>query len=75
MGNRLELKTTNRDKKFIEIIKALNKQRRQGVNQIFDCGKLGFIHIWWHGSWRHCWLEPSLEFKELAEKVNETDKK
>lgn len=55
--------STPRQEKFLEIITALNKQHRQGESQIFDCGKLGFIHIWWHHSWEHHWFEPSLEFR------------
>ena len=41
----LEIKDINRDKKFFEIITRLNNQHRQGENQIFDCGELGFIEI------------------------------
>lgn len=54
----------DKDEKFLKIITALNKKHRQGENQIFDCGELGFVHIWWRQGWEHQWFEPSVEFKE-----------
>ena len=54
-----------RDKKYLEIITYLNKMRLVGLNEIFDCGKLGFVHIYrsqqhWYGDW----FEPDTRFKE-----------
>ena len=54
-----------RETKFVEIITKLNKQRRQGENEIFDCGELGFVHIYMKGShWAGRWFMPSQEFAE-----------
>lgn len=52
-----------RNQKYIEIITKLNKKHRQGEANIFDCGELGFLHIWWHNQWKYDWFIPSLEFK------------
>ena len=61
-----------REEKYIQIITELNKQRRQGENQIFDCGELGLIHIWWQGhQWRSEWVIPSKEFKILVTRKEE----
>jgi len=55
----------NRYIKVLEIINELNRQHRQGENEIFDCGELGFVHLWWHASWqwKWKWIKPSTEFK------------
>jgi hypothetical protein len=52
-----------RTQKFLKIITHLNEHHRQGENNIFDCGKLGFVRIWWHSQWQHEWLMPSTEYK------------
>ena len=51
-----------RKNKYLDIISELNHQHRQGENQIFDCGELGFVHIWWHHQWQLEWFNPSKEF-------------
>lgn len=57
------VKEQARQDKFLQIITALNKQHRQAANEIFDCGTLGFVHIWFHHSWECEWFKPSEEFK------------
>ena len=55
-----------RDTKYFSIITELNKQHRVGEEAIFDCGKLGLVHIWWDSRWEHRWFEPSKEFLKQA---------
>lgn len=50
--------------KVLDIITQLNKQHRQGEDQVFDCGELGFVHLWWHSRWSWEWIKISTEFKE-----------
>lgn len=56
-----ELEKARQDK-YLEIITYLNKKRRQGERNIFDCGPLGFALIWWHHSWEVEWFMPNKEF-------------
>ena len=49
--------------RVLEIINALNKTHRQGLDGYFDCGELGITHIWWHDGWKWEWIEISNEFK------------
>jgi hypothetical protein len=60
--NKRDLQQARADK-YMEIITKLNRRKRWGENQIFDCGELGFLHIWWHQQWYGDWFEPSTEFK------------
>ena len=53
-----------RENKYLEIITALNHKHRQGENKIFDCGELGFVHVWWYHQWQSEWFAPSKEFKD-----------
>ena len=54
---------TEREQKYLEIITELNKKWRWGEDQIFDCGSLGFVHIYQRrGTWEGDWFEPSKEF-------------
>lgn len=55
---------SERHNKVFEIIGSLNQQNRQGESQIFDCGVLGFVRMWWHNGWEWSWFEPNTEFKE-----------
>jgi len=57
-----------RNRAFWLIINQLNEQGRHHENCVFDCGKLGFVRIWFEGGyWEHKWLEVSTEFKKQIE--------
>ena len=57
-----------RDEAFLYIITQLNDRRGIGAPGIFDCGKLGFLYIWWgHHVWERRWFEPSNEFLKAIE--------
>lgn len=65
-------KQQDRTAKYLEIITELNKQNRQGEDNIFNCGELGFIRIWWRGQWVREWVEISNEFR-IKPATKETD--
>ena len=52
-----------RNTKTFKILKQLNKERRQGEDNYFDCGELGVVHIWWNITWQFKWVVLSEEFK------------
>ena len=58
-------KLSDIEKIFYDIIKELNKQNRQGTKILVDCGKLGYILVYWGNKWEYEHFPGALKAKEI----------
>ena len=54
--------TEKRHNKVMEILRHLNASKIHGRRDLYDCGELGCVLIYWGKAWEWEWFSPNKEF-------------